>query len=152
MTKALSRMQPESHLFDSKGRLRFQPLDLKSDENGEKGVVVLKCKHKLNNEEIKYLEVFAPSDLPEIMNSEQVGKLSAFEQSCLFATRMFANVDAQGRVKFGDGLKDYLGATKGVVTVPIIRKCESGDVKGIAIWSEKDYLKHIDPTFAVKTR
>ncbi len=152
MTKTITRMQPESHAFDDRYRLRFQPLELKPDENGKESFVVFKCKHEIDGEEIKYLEVWDATDLPDIMTSEQIGRLSSFEQSKLFGNRRYVCMDNHGRVNFGEKLVDYLDKTKNVVTVPIIRKCKDSISKGVAVWAEKDYLKHIDPNFAGKTR
>lgn len=150
--KNICRLQPEAHMFDDRSRLRVQPMELKPDENGEKSMVVFKCSHMVDGEEVRYLEMWDTTDLPKIMSSEQVGKLSSFDQAKLFASRKYVVSDAQGRVNFGKDLVEYLGDEKSVVTVPIIRECCDGNVKGIAVWTGRDYVGHIDSKFAVKTR
>jgi len=141
------RSGPERHSFDDRRRLRTQPFKLKTDENGEKGLVILCCSDQLKDgTTLKYIELWDRVDLADIMSSKQVAELSSVEQSKLFATRAYARVDVQNRILIPQRVTAYMDEEKDVVTVPIVRNNEGGMVHGVAVFKEKDYLKHIDPS------
>lgn len=141
------RSGPERHSFDDRRRLRTQPFNLKTDENGEKGLVVLCCEDTLQDgTKLKYIELWDRVDLADIMSSKQVAELSSVEQSKLFATRAYARVDVQNRIQIPQRIASYIDEEKDVVTVPIVRSNEDGVVRGVAVFKEKDYVKHIDPS------
>lgn len=148
-----TRVNIKHHTIDDKNRVRMPRPDFKNKEGNEKDCFVcLRSTQRVGGEELKYLEFWDASDLDAVMNSEVVGRKTAFEQSKLFASRRFCKMDSQGRVAIGDKLMEHIDNDREVVVVPILRTCDDYVVNGFAMWKRSDYVKHIDPTFTEKVR